>query len=66
MLFYVMFTGDWLMIKYFHGEQYKHHCNNVERLAVVLVTCDPGVKRVRMLISHVLVPHAQLSFIFFF
>ena len=68
MLFYSMLVGNWLMIKYFHGEPYKHHCNNVERLAVVLVTCDPGVKRVRMLILHVLVPHATIiiAFIFFY
>ena len=50
MLFYLMFTDGWLMIKYFHGEPYHSHCKKVERLAVVLVTCDPGVKRVRMLI----------------
>jgi len=36
---------NWLMIKYFNGDKYQHHCNGVERLAAVLVTCDPGEKR---------------------
>lgn len=35
---------DWIMIKYFHGEPYHSHCQNVERIAIVLVTCDPGVQ----------------------
>ncbi|XP_078374097.1 cation-dependent mannose-6-phosphate receptor-like isoform X1 [Oculina patagonica] len=37
--------ADWLMIKYFHGEKYSHHCNGLERIGVVLVTCDPGEQR---------------------
>lgn len=36
---------DWLMIKYLHGKAYHSHCNKVERLAVVLITCDPGEQR---------------------
>ncbi|KAL9971272.1 hypothetical protein ACROYT_G023778 [Oculina patagonica] len=36
---------DWLMIKYFHGDKYHTHCNGLERIAVVLVTCDPGEQR---------------------
>lgn len=36
---------DWLMIKYLNGDKYHSHCNNVERLAVVLITCDPGVEK---------------------
>ena len=34
------------MIKYFHGEKYGHHCSGVERMAVVLITCDPGEQTV--------------------
>ena len=34
------------MIKYAHGEKYKHHCNGLERIGIVLITCDPGVQRV--------------------
>lgn len=49
-----MSTADWLMIKYFHGEKYHSHCNNVERLAVVLVTCDPGEQKVRLLVLFIL------------
>ncbi|XP_066028020.1 cation-dependent mannose-6-phosphate receptor-like [Pocillopora verrucosa] len=36
---------DWLMIKYFHGEEYTHHCKGLERISIVLMTCDPGVER---------------------
>ncbi|CAH3135487.1 unnamed protein product [Pocillopora meandrina] len=36
---------DWLMIKYFHGEKYTHHCKGLERISIVLMTCDPGVER---------------------
>lgn len=36
---------DWLMIKYFHGQKYASHCHNLERIGIVLVTCDPGVER---------------------
>ena len=42
-----MTTADWLMIKYFHGKAYHSHCNKVERIAVVFITCDPGEQRVR-------------------
>lgn len=35
---------DWLMIKYTGGEKYRSHCQQVARKAVVIVTCDPGVK----------------------
>ena len=34
------------MIKYLKGDKYHSHCNGVERLAVVLITCDPGVQTV--------------------
>ena len=44
------FTADWLMIKYFHGEKYTHHCSGLERMAVVLITCDPGVQTVSYII----------------
>lgn len=36
---------DWLMIKYFHGEKYHTHCTKLERIAVVLITCDPGEQK---------------------
>jgi len=42
----ILFTANWLMIKYFHGDKYNHHCAGVERLAVVLITCDPGEQTV--------------------
>lgn len=32
------------MIKYTGGEKYRSHCQQVARKAVVIVTCDPGVK----------------------
>lgn len=35
---------DWLMIKYPNGAKYHSHCQLVARKAVVIVTCDPGVK----------------------
>ena len=38
------------MIKYFHGEVYTHHCKGLERISIVLVTCDPGVERVSELL----------------
>ena len=38
------------MIKYFHGEKYTHHCKGLERISIVLVTCDPGVERVSELL----------------
>ena len=38
------------MIKYFHGEPYKHHCKSLERISIVLMTCDPGVERVSELL----------------
>ena len=43
------FTADWLMIKYFHGEKYHTHCTKLERIAVVLITCDPGEQKVSYL-----------------
>ncbi|XP_020626341.1 cation-dependent mannose-6-phosphate receptor-like [Orbicella faveolata] len=36
---------DWLMIKYFRGDKYMHHCSGVDRLAVILITCDPGEQK---------------------
>ncbi|XP_020626264.1 cation-dependent mannose-6-phosphate receptor-like [Orbicella faveolata] len=36
---------NWLMIRYFHGDKYIHHCSGVERMATVLITCDPGEQR---------------------
>ncbi|XP_068700448.1 cation-dependent mannose-6-phosphate receptor-like [Montipora foliosa] len=36
---------DWLMVKYFGGEKYHTHCSGVGRMAIVLVTCDPGTQR---------------------
>jgi len=47
----IFFTADWLMIKYFHGDKYTHHCSGVERLAVVLITCDPGEQTVSYIYS---------------
>jgi len=34
------------MIKYFRGDKYMHHCSGVDRLAVILITCDPGEQKV--------------------
>lgn len=36
---------DWLMIKYFHGASYTSHCHKLERIGIVVITCDPGVQR---------------------
>ena len=47
-LFLFLLTADWLMIKYTGGEKYRSHCQQVARKAVVIVTCDPGVKPVRL------------------
>ncbi|KAJ7393441.1 mannose-6-phosphate receptor [Desmophyllum pertusum] len=42
---YKLRISDWLMIKYFNGDKYGHHCVGLARLAVVLITCDPGEQR---------------------
>ena len=56
---FLITTADWIMIKYFHGAQYHSHCKNVERLAIVLVTCDPGVQTVRQLPSCIISEFTQ-------
>ncbi|XP_064610613.1 cation-dependent mannose-6-phosphate receptor-like [Liolophura sinensis] len=38
---------DWAMLEYRHGDQYKHHCKNgSERVAVIMITCDPRVQAI--------------------
>ena len=42
----IFVAANWLMIKYFHGERYIDHCSGVERMAVLMIVCDPGEQRV--------------------
>ncbi|KAK6177507.1 hypothetical protein SNE40_015597 [Patella caerulea] len=38
----IMSGNDWVMVEYWHGEEYHNHCNNEQRKAIIIIICDPS------------------------
>ncbi|CAL1268428.1 unnamed protein product [Larinioides sclopetarius] len=39
----IMGGTDWILLSYFGGSKYSHHCNGTDRVTQIMIVCDPDV-----------------------